>query len=171
MRQEIDALEHNKTWTPISLPPGKHALSSKWVFRIKHKADESIERYKACLVILGNTQTEGVDFTETFASIAKMVTIHTLLSIAQPEIGSSIIWTSTTSFSMVISQRKSTCVLLLGFRLLFLVKFVDCANPHTNFVRLLDTSSPNLLLLCISIVFPNPMLIIPFMYHHRDIFL
>lgn len=32
MRQEIDALEHNKTWTPISLPPGKHALSSKWVF-------------------------------------------------------------------------------------------------------------------------------------------
>lgn len=82
MRQEIDALEHNKTWTPISLPPGKHALSSKWVFQIKHKADESIERYKACLVILGNTQTEGGDFTETFASVAKMVTIHTLLSIA-----------------------------------------------------------------------------------------
>lgn len=34
------------------------------------------------LVILGNTQKEGVDFIETFAPVAKVVTMRTLLSIA-----------------------------------------------------------------------------------------
>ncbi|KAA3452458.1 Retrovirus-related Pol polyprotein from transposon TNT 1-94 [Gossypium australe] len=44
--------------------------------------DGSIERYKARLVILGNNHIEGIDYSETFAPIAKMVIVRTFLSVA-----------------------------------------------------------------------------------------
>lgn len=40
------------------------------------------EQYKAWLVILGNAQKEGIDFTKTFAPAAKMVIVYTLLFVA-----------------------------------------------------------------------------------------
>lgn len=55
MKNEFDALERNKTWPLTHLPIGKKALGYKWVFKIKRKSCRSIERYKASLVILGNT--------------------------------------------------------------------------------------------------------------------
>lgn len=64
-----------------SLPSVKHTLGSKRVYRIKYKSDGSVEHYKVRLVVLGNTQKEGVDYTETFAPVAKVVTIRTILSI------------------------------------------------------------------------------------------
>ncbi|XP_074266497.1 uncharacterized protein LOC141589772 [Silene latifolia] len=82
MKNEIDALERNNTWTLETLPSHKKAIGSKWVYKIKYHADGSVERYKARLVIMGNRQIEGVDFQETFAPTIKMVTVRTLLAIA-----------------------------------------------------------------------------------------
>ncbi|KAL5540841.1 hypothetical protein UlMin_043811 [Ulmus minor] len=42
MKAEIDALEDNGTWSVVSLPVGKHAVGCKWVFKIKHNDDASI---------------------------------------------------------------------------------------------------------------------------------
>ena len=55
MQAEIDALQANNTWCEVDLPLGKKAISSKWVFKIKLKENGSLERYKARLVIRGNT--------------------------------------------------------------------------------------------------------------------
>ena len=44
------------------------------------QADVSIERYKACLVAKGFTQTFGLDYHETFAQVAKINSIQVLLS-------------------------------------------------------------------------------------------
>jgi len=55
MNTEIEALRANNTWTEVNLPYGKKAISSKWVYKTKLNADGSLERYKARLVIRGNT--------------------------------------------------------------------------------------------------------------------
>ncbi|GKV48080.1 hypothetical protein SLEP1_g54916 [Rubroshorea leprosula] len=82
MQKEITALEQNGTWTIETLPLGKRAIDSKWVYKIKYKADGTIERYKARLVAKGFTQIEGLDYHETFAPVAKLVTVRVLLAIA-----------------------------------------------------------------------------------------
>jgi len=82
MNAELDALERNKTWTMVNLPAGKKTISCRWVYRIKHKADGSIDRYKARLVARGFTQTEGLDYYETFSPVVKITIVRLVLAIA-----------------------------------------------------------------------------------------
>ena len=55
MDREMETLEKAVTWKPVIRPPGKNIVGCKWVFRIKCKADGSIEKYKAQLVARGFT--------------------------------------------------------------------------------------------------------------------
>ncbi|CAL2242392.1 unnamed protein product [Prunus armeniaca] len=82
MDSELAALADNHTWTLTPLPPGKFPIACKWVYKIKHRADGSVERYKARLVAKGFTQTEGLDYHETFSPTAKMITVRCLLAVA-----------------------------------------------------------------------------------------
>ena len=66
----------------VNLPLGKNPVGCKWIFTIKHKADGSVERFKARLVVKGFAQTYGIDYQENFAPIAKLNTIRVLLSLA-----------------------------------------------------------------------------------------
>ncbi|MCO5553831.1 hypothetical protein L7F22_007357 [Adiantum nelumboides] len=82
MQQEIDSIHKNHTWDLVDLPTGKKPIGTKWVFKVKRKQDDTVDRYKARLVAKGYAQQKGIDYDETFAPTSLASTIRSLLAIA-----------------------------------------------------------------------------------------
>ena len=82
MDKEIEALKVNNTWTLTPLPLGKSVIGYKWVYRVKYLPNGTIERYKAGLVAKCFTQKYGLDYSETFFPVAKLVSVRIVLSLA-----------------------------------------------------------------------------------------
>jgi hypothetical protein len=57
-------------------------VTSRWLYKLKHVANGSIENYKARFVARGFSQVEGVDYDETFAPVARYTSIRAMISIA-----------------------------------------------------------------------------------------
>lgn len=86
MQEEIEAHEHNGTWELVDLPPGKTAIGSKWVFKVKTSADGELQRYKARFVAQGFLQKYGEDYDEVFAPVVLHTTFRAYYQWQQKEI-------------------------------------------------------------------------------------
>jgi vacuolar-type H+-ATPase catalytic subunit A/Vma1 len=82
MQEEVNQFQRNDVWDLV--PKHKHTniIGTKWVFRNKLNEQGELVRNKARLVAQGYNQQEGIDYTETFAPVARLEAIRLLLSYA-----------------------------------------------------------------------------------------
>ena len=72
----------NQVWDLVKAPKGIKPVGCKWVYKRKREIDGKFETFKVRLVAKGYTQKEGIDYEETFSSIAMLKFIIILLSMA-----------------------------------------------------------------------------------------
>jgi hypothetical protein len=82
MTEEYQSIMKNEVWEIVPRPKSKYLVSSKWLFKIKHAADGSIEKYKTRFVARGFSQKEGIDYEETFTPVARYTSIRTSIALA-----------------------------------------------------------------------------------------
>ena len=82
MHDELLQFQRNDVWTLVPRQEGEHIIGTKWIFRNKIDKEGNVIRNKARLVAQGYSQMEGVDYDETFSSVARMESIRILLALA-----------------------------------------------------------------------------------------
>ncbi|KAI5327801.1 hypothetical protein L3X38_027197 [Prunus dulcis] len=82
MDAEIETIEKNGTWELVERPTDKPVIGVKWVFKTKLNLDGTVQKHKARLVAKGYAQKPGIDYNETFAPVARLDTIRTLIALA-----------------------------------------------------------------------------------------
>ena len=81
MDAEFDALQKQKTWVLVPLPPNVNLVGCKWVYKLKLPSDGSIAHYTARLAAKGFHQQPSIDYTETFSLVIKPATVKLVLAI------------------------------------------------------------------------------------------
>jgi hypothetical protein len=81
MQEEWNNFTRNEVWSLVERL--KHnVIGTRWVFQNKQDEHGVVTRNKARLVAQRFTQIEGLDFGETYASVARLESIHILLAYA-----------------------------------------------------------------------------------------
>ncbi|GJX15405.1 retrotransposon protein, putative, ty1-copia subclass [Tanacetum coccineum] len=82
MDEEMNSMKVNEVWIEVDPPPNAKIVRSKWLFKKKTDMDGEVHTYKARLVVVGFTQTYGIDYEETFSNVADIRDIKILIAIA-----------------------------------------------------------------------------------------
>ena len=81
MKIKMESVYSNQVWELVEPPTNIKPIGYKWVYKSKIGLDGKVETFKARLVAKGFTQKVGIDYEETYSSIAMLKSIRILLSI------------------------------------------------------------------------------------------
>jgi hypothetical protein len=81
MKEELNNFTRNEVWSLVQRLK-QNMIGTKWVFRNKQDEHGIVTRNKARLVAQGFTQVEGLDFGETYAPVARLESIRTVIAYA-----------------------------------------------------------------------------------------
>lgn len=81
MNEEYQLVMKNDAWEIVPRLEDKSVVTSKWIYKIKHAVDGSIDKYKARLMARGFSQKEGEDYNESFAPVARYTSIRSIISL------------------------------------------------------------------------------------------
>nr|GFA99295.1 retrovirus-related Pol polyprotein from transposon TNT 1-94 [Tanacetum cinerariifolium] len=82
MQEELFQFKRMDVWVLVPTPDNISPLTLKWIFKNKHDEEQTVIRNKSRLVVRGYRQEEGLDFEESFASVARMEAIRIFLAYA-----------------------------------------------------------------------------------------
>ena len=85
MQDELQSLNDTNTWILVERPKDKNVIPGKCVYKVKTKAEGSLEKYKTRYVAKIFKQIQGRDYSETFAPTSKPETFRVILSLAGKE--------------------------------------------------------------------------------------
>jgi hypothetical protein len=81
--EELANLKEMGTYELVEPPADANIVGSKWVFWANKDVGGTVVHYKGCLVVpQGFSQVPGVDYFDTFAPVAKLASICTVLAMA-----------------------------------------------------------------------------------------
>nr|GEZ94147.1 retrovirus-related Pol polyprotein from transposon TNT 1-94 [Tanacetum cinerariifolium] len=78
--EELLQFKRLDVWVLVPAPDNISPLMLKWLLKNKHDEEQTVIRNKSRLVMRGYRQEEGIDFEESFASVAKMEAIRIFLA-------------------------------------------------------------------------------------------
>nr|GEW90275.1 uncharacterized mitochondrial protein AtMg00820-like [Tanacetum cinerariifolium] len=82
MQEELLQFKRLDVWVLVPASDNISPLTLKWLFKNKHDEEQTVIRNKSRLVVRGYRQEEGIDFKESFASVARMEAIRIFLAYA-----------------------------------------------------------------------------------------
>ena len=82
IKEELATLKAAGTWRLEEALPRVNIIGSKWVLKAKKDAVGNIVHYKAHLVAQGFSQIGGVDYDDTYALVAKLASMCTIIAMA-----------------------------------------------------------------------------------------
>nr|GEV26325.1 hypothetical protein [Tanacetum cinerariifolium] len=82
MQEELLQFKRMDVWVLVPAPDNISPLTLKCIFKNKHDEEQTVIRNKSHLVVRGYRQEEGIDFKESFSSVARMEAIRIFLAYA-----------------------------------------------------------------------------------------
>jgi hypothetical protein len=79
--EEYGSLVGMSTWKLFPRPAKQKVIWSRWVFKVKHRPNKSVQKLKARLVAMDYSQVHGIDYSEVFAPTMCLKTLRLVLSL------------------------------------------------------------------------------------------
>lgn len=82
MVEEYESIIRNNVWEVVPRLAYNSVVNSKWIYKVKQVTYGNVEKHNAIFVAKGFSWVEGIDYDETFSSVARYSSIRSILTLS-----------------------------------------------------------------------------------------